>query len=45
MKRNEYEKPAVTITEYTYKGVLLYSGLKDMGNSDVFSEDFDFDEE
>ena len=41
MKRKGYEKPTVTITEYAFKGILLYSGLKDMGNNDVFSEDFD----
>ena len=38
---NGYETPSVKVTEYSFKGVLLYSGLRDMGDNDVFSEEFD----
>lgn len=37
----QYISPAVTVEDYAFEGVILYSGVKDMQDTGVFMETLD----
>jgi len=43
MTENRYETPETRVIEVNARDILLYSGVNNMGDNEVFSEELDFD--
>lgn len=42
--KQSYNTPAVSVVDYAFEGVILYSGVKDMQDTGVFIETLDGDD-
>lgn len=43
MTENHYETPETRVIKVNARDILLYSGVNNMGDQEVFSEELDFD--